>query len=230
MNRTFFHEIIDENQNLKYFHILSGLYLLGLLTSLTVSSRLFPFHIPFTGLDIYLTGGTWTIPFTFFIQDITTEVYGASKSRQVMLFSISVVIIYIAYLKFTTLFPLPDIPNVGQAYNDVFNSLPRHLFALLAATAVGTTVNNLLLSKLKKRFKGKHLPFRFIVATAAGEASLQIIGTTIAWFGNLHFSSEILPFVCFSYCYKIAFEAVMTPVNVFVCKWLKSAEGLDVYD
>jgi queuosine precursor transporter len=230
MNNILLNEISYEKQNLKHFHVLSVLYILGILTSLTVSARLFPFEIPFTHLTILLTGGTWTIPFTFFIQDITTEVYGYAKSKQLILLSIPIVVIYITYLKFTTLLPIPNVPNIGNSYNEVFNALPRHLIALLAAIAIGTTVNNFVLSKLKTRFKGKYLPLRFISSTAIGEASLQIIGTTIAWFGSLRFTSEILPFVIFSYFYKISFEAIMTPVNIYICKWLKNDEGIDVYD
>ena len=127
MKENLLNEIIYEKQNLKYFYILSTLYIVGILTSLTVSARLFPFQIPLTSTVILLTGGTWTIPFTFFIQDITTEVYGYAKSRQLVLLSIPIIVAYIGYLKFTTFFPIPDVPNIGKSYNDVFNALPRHL-------------------------------------------------------------------------------------------------------
>ena len=230
MNTNLLQEITYEQQNLKYFYILSTLYVVGILTSLTVSARLFPFHIPLTSYDILLTGGTWTIPFTFFIQDITTEVYGYAKSRQIVFLSIPIVIFYIAYLKITTYFPIPNVPNVGNSYNEVFNALPRHLLALLAAVVIGNLVNSFLLSKLKYWFKGKYLPLRFIGSTAAGEAALQMIGTTIAWFGTLKFTTEILPFVFFSYFYKVSFEAILTPINIYICKWLKNSEGIDVYD
>ncbi len=74
------------------------------------------------------------------------------------------------------------------------------------------------------------MPFRFIFATAVGEGVLQIVGTSVAWLGALHFTTEILPFVAFSYLYKVIFEAAMTPVNMRICNWLKKAEGIDVYD
>jgi len=210
--------------------LLSTVYMACILTSLIVSARLFPFHIPFSDFNIYLTGGTWTIPITFFILDITTEVYGYSKGKQLIYLSVPIVIIFIGYLKITTFFPIPEITNIGSSYNTIFNALPRHLLALLAAIVAGNLVNNYLLSKLKQYFKGKYLAIRFISSTAVGEAALQIIGTTIAWFGNLHFTTEILPFVAFSYFYKVAFEAVMTPVNIYICDWLKKAEGIDIYD
>lgn len=230
MNEALLKEIIDEKQNLKYLYVLSSLYIASILTSLTVSARLIPIHLPFANFEILLTGGTWTIPLTFFIQDITTEVYGYAKSKQMVLLAIPIIILYICYLKLTTYFPMPNTLNIGNSYNEVFNALPRHLAALLAAITIGNIVNNYMLSKMKKYFNGKYLPIRFIGATAIGEAALQVIGTTVAWFGTLHFTTEILPFVIFSYLYKIGFEIFATPLNILICKHLKRAEGIDVYD
>ncbi len=232
VNETSLHASIkNSQQNLNYFYIFSALYVASILTSLTVSARIFPFHIPITNFAIILTAGTWTIPLTFFIQDITTEVYGFNKSRQLIFVTIPIVIVYILYLKCTTFFPIPKYPeNIDTSYNAIFNALPRHLFALLAAITIGNLVNNYILKKLKIFFHGKYLPLRFISSTAIGEAVLQLVGTTVAWFGHLNFTTEILPFVLFSYLYKVAFEAIMTPVNFFVCNWLKRAEGVDAYD
>ena len=223
-------KIIIDNQNLKYFHILSTIYTVSILTSLTVSARLLPFHIPFANYQILLTGGTWVIPITFFTQDIATEVYGYRKSNQIVLLSIPIIVMYIAYLKITTLFPTPNVPNIVPAYNELFNALPRHLVALLSAISAGILVNNFILSKLKNKFNGQYLPFRFMASTAIGEAVLQIVGTTIAWSGSLQFTTEILPFALFSYSYKITFEAIFMPLNIYLCRWLKNAEGIDIYN
>ncbi len=220
MKNTLLKEIIEAEQNLKYFYVLSALYITVVLTSLTVSARLLPVHVPFTHFIILLTAGTWTIPLTFFIQDITTEIYGYDKSKQLVLLSVPVAILYVGYLKLTTIFPMPVIGNIDKSYNEVFNALPQHLLALLMAIAASNLVNNYLLFKLKNRFHGKYLPGRFIFSTAIGEAVLQVIGTTIAWSGTLHFMTELLPFIVFSYGYKVAFEAFMTPVNIYICNWL----------
>jgi queuosine precursor transporter len=223
-------ELTNNNQQFKYFYILTAIYIAGMMTSLTVSARLFPFQIPFTHMTILLTGGTWTIPLSFFIQDISTEVYGYAKSAKLIKITLIILVFYIVYTKLITFLPTPGIANIDQAYNTVFNALPRHLFALLAAIAVGNLTNNYIISKLKIRFKGKHLAFRFIFATTIGEALLQIVGTSVAWLGSLHFTSDILPFVVFSYLYKIVFEAAMTPFNIMICEKLKKSEGVDIYD
>ena len=223
-------QITHDYRGLKYFHVLAVIYIAAMMTSLTVSARLFPFHIPLTNFTILLTGGTWTIPLSFFIQDITTEVYGYAKSRELVQLSIVVLLGYITYTFWIAHLPIPGVHNIDASYNTVFNTLPKHLVALILAIGIGNLVNDYIISRLKIRLKGKYLPFRFIFATIVGEAVLQLVGTSVAWLGTLHFTSEILHFIIFSYLYKILFEALMTPVNIRLCDWLKNAEGLDVYD
>lgn len=223
-------ELTDDHHGLKYFHILAVIYVAGIMTSLTVSARLFPFHIPLTHFTILLTGGTWTIPLSFFIQDITTEVYGYSKSRELIQLSIVVLFFYVMYTFWISHLPIPPQKNIDASYNIIFTTLPRHLLALISAIIIGNFVNDYIVSKSKIHFKGKYLPLRFIVATAVGEAVLQLVGTSVAWLGSLDFKAEILPFVIFSYCYKVFFEALMTPINVYACNRLKKLEGMDVYD
>ena len=230
MKNDLLRDMTAEKQSFKYFHILCVIYIAGMITSLTVSARLLPFHIPFTRFDILLTAGTWTIPLSFFIQDITTEVYGYERSRHLVQLSVIILISYILYLRGTTFFPIPSVETIDASYNTVFKVLPRHLIALLAAITVGNLINDYILSMSKKKFRGKYLPLRFIFSTVIGEGALQLVGTLVAWFGTLHFSTEILPFMLFSYLYKIAFEALMTPANIFICNWLKKNEGVDVYD
>lgn len=223
-------EYTNDTQKMGYFHILAVIYVAGIITSLTVSARLIPFHIPMTNATILLTAGTWTIPLSFFIQDITTEVYGYARSRQLIQLSLAIIFCYIMYTKLTTYFPIPEVKNIVDAYNIIFDALPRHLIALITALLIGNLVNDYILSKLKIRMHGKHLAMRFVMATAIGEAALQIVGTSVAWFGNLKFQTEILPFIVFSYCYKVSFEVLMSPINIFICNKLKRAEGIDIYD
>lgn len=220
----------QEYLKLRYFHILTSFYILGIITSLTVSARLVPFQIPFTNFKILLTAGTWIIPISFFIQDITTEVYGYEKSRHLVQLSLGLLFCYILYIKCTTYWPFPETENINNAYNSVFNSLPRHFLALVTALVIGNLVNDYILSKLKIRMKGKNLAIRFIIATAIGEAALQVVGTSLAWVGTLSFQKEILPFIIFSYLYKVFFEIIMTPISVIICAYLKRAEGIDIFD
>jgi queuosine precursor transporter len=230
MKNEFMKELIEGNQNLNYFHILGLIYLSVMITALTVSARLVYFHIPLTHWTVLVSGGTWIIPFSFFVQDITTEVYGYAKSRQLIQLTILILLIYIFYLKITTFFPTPEFKNINYSYDEVFHSLPKHLLALIVAIFASNLVSDYLLSKSKNYFNGKYLAGRFIISSAIGSLILQFVGTTTAWLGDLKFNTQILPFVVFSYSYKIIFEVVTAPVGVYICRWLKNAENIDIYD
>src|SRR3989344_8104960 len=134
-------EISSDGQNLKYFYILTAIYIAGMITSLTVAARLFPFHIPMTNFTILLTGGTWTIPLSFFIQDITTEVYGYSKSRELIQLAIVVLFFYVMYTFWISHLSIPAQKNIDASYNTIFFALPRHFLALISAIFIGNFVN-----------------------------------------------------------------------------------------
>ncbi len=226
----FLKKIPKENQNLKYFYIFSMIYVASMMMSLTVSARLIPFHLPYSHIELILTAGTWTIPLTFLVQDITTEVYGYVRSRRLIQICVLLLLFYIGYTKLTTYMPVPGINNIDQSYNEIFNSLPRHLLALIAALYISNISNDYILAKLKIYFKGKYLSFRFIASTSIGEIVLQVVGTSIAWLGHLSFSKVIIPFVLFSYIYKIIFQILLTPLSKYICNKLKLLEGVDVFD
>jgi uncharacterized PurR-regulated membrane protein YhhQ (DUF165 family) len=89
--------------------------------------------------------------------------------------------------------------------------------------AIGGTINNYVLDSLKLVFDSKFLAFRFVSATAIGEAFFQFIAVIISWYGIYSFS-EILPLALSSYIYKIVFEIVVTPINLYVCYYLKGLQ------
>jgi uncharacterized integral membrane protein (TIGR00697 family) len=223
-------KITKESQSLKYFYIFAMLYFAAMIMSLTVSARLMSIKIPFSHIELILTAGTWTIPLTFLVQDITTEVYGYARSRHLIQISVLLLISYIGYTKFTTYMPIPRISNIDQSYNELFNILPRHLLALIAALYTGNISSDYILSKLKIYFKGAYLPLRFIASTSVGEIALQTVGTIIAWTGHLNFSKVIVPFILFSYLYKVIFQILLTPLSKYICIKLKLLEGIDIFD
>ncbi len=188
---------------------------------MTVSARVLGFSIPLTKYSFFLTGGTFIVPIAFFSQDIITEVFGYHKAKQTLYLTMLIVSCFVGYIYVLTILPCPIGNITCDAYNIIGTSLPRHLLAFLTSFFIGSMSNNIVLIKLKKALKGRHLAFRFILSTAIGELILQFVGTTIAWFGNMHFKHEILPFIIISLSYKILFEILMTPLNILICNKLK---------
>ena len=179
----------SDNKNMNYFYIFCSIYVTSILCAMTVSARIINLSIPFTTHSFLITGGTLIIPIAFFSQDIITEIFGFCKAKQTLFISMILVSFFVGYIFIITLLPCTSNNQTCDAYYNLGISLPRHLFAFLASFSFGIATNNLILSKLKKYLKGKHLAFRFIFSTAVGEIALQFIGTTFAWFGNMNSAS-----------------------------------------
>jgi uncharacterized integral membrane protein (TIGR00697 family) len=216
-------ELVSKNNtnNTNAFYILCSIYIASILCGMTVSARIITLNIPFSKYTCFITGGTFIIPIAFFAQDIITEIFGYHKAKQTLILSMIIVSFFVSYLYLLTKLSCPIGNTTCNSYNTIGKSIPRHLFAFLVSFSIGNISNNLILSKLKKAFNGQHLAFRFIFSTAMGELILQLVGTTIAWFGNMHFTAEIIPFIIISFSYKILFEVLMTPVNILICNKLR---------
>ena len=77
--------------------------------------------------------------------------------------------------------------------------------------------------------KGEKLWVRTIGSTLVGEALDSLIFITIAFAGMMPFG-DLMQMVFFQYLFKVAFEAVFTPVTYKVVGFLKEKEGIDTYD
>lgn len=213
----------------KYFHILACVYMCAVLTSITQASRLIEIHIPFIHWHALITGGTLTIPLAFFIQNIVTEVYGYTRSRHLVQLALLVVAICIAYEYLLTFLPLSQqTSQIQEGYNAVFKSIPRHILAFIASAFIGNLINDYLISKTKIYFYGKYVCWRFIFATALGEAAYMMFGILV-WIKYIALS-QIIPLIAISYIYRLAFEGVTLPFSYFLCNLLKKREGVDTYD
>jgi uncharacterized integral membrane protein (TIGR00697 family) len=106
---------------------------------------------------------------------------------------------------------------------------PRIVLASLVAFLVGEFANSYVLAKMKVAMLGKHLWMRTIGSTVVGELLDTGIFTIVAFWGVLP-QSIILPLILSMYVFKVAIEAVFTPVTYAVVAYLKKHDKTDVYD
>ena len=85
------------------------------------------------------------------------------------------------------------------------------------------------MAKMKLRTKGKHLWKRTIGSTIVGEGIDTALFVLIAFYGVV--SGGILVLAILSgYAFKVAYEIIATPITYKIVRFLKKAEGIDVYD
>lgn len=203
---------------------LFGLFHVGsVIVGMTFTARFIDFYIPQTNYPIHITGGFFFIPIVFFLQDIITEIYGFRNGRLILYTTIVLFILYVLMLQVLSFLLSAQNANGSREFIITAETLPRQTVSFICSLGVGGIINSLILTKLKFIFRRRFLAIRFVVSTAIGEAFFQFIAILIAWYGQYSISS-LIPLAVSSYIYKVVFEGLTSPVNIYICKYLRSLE------
>jgi queuosine precursor transporter len=176
-----------------------------------------------------LSGAQLLFPLTYIFGDIFTEVYGYSGSRRAiwMGFFASGLLAILGMI----IVALPPAPGwEGQAaYAQIFGFVPRLVVASLIAYWVGEFANSFVLARLKVMTRGKHLWMRTVSSTIVGQFFDTLIVIVIAFGGSID-AGTLWKMIYSGYLFKVAYEALATPLTYLVVNALKRAEGIDIYD
>jgi hypothetical protein len=168
-------------------------------------------------------------PITYIFGDIFTEVYGYAATRRAIWAGFGAAILMaIISAVVVALPPSADWPNQA-AYETVLGMVPRLVLASLIAYWCGEFVNSFVMAKMKVATQGRHLWMRTIGSTAVGQLVDSVVVMVVAFSGILT-TETIVQLILSGYLFKVAYEALMTPVTYWVVNFLKRAEGVDVFD
>jgi uncharacterized integral membrane protein (TIGR00697 family) len=101
--------------------------------------------------------------------------------------------------------------------------------ASLLAFWAGEFTNSYVLARMKVWTGGRWLWTRTVASTVAGQAIDSLIVTTVFFWGTVPLAT-ILVTAASGYLFKVAYEALATPVTYWVVNALKRSERVDVYD
>ncbi len=173
--------------------------------------------------------GILFFPLGYVIGDVLTEVYGYSRARRCV-WAGFVAMLFMALMSWVVV-ALP--PAAGwpdqKAYESVFGSTWRIVFASLCAFWAGEFANSFVLARMKLLTQGKHLWMRTIGSTIVGQGVDSLLFYPLAFLGTWT-HAQVLTVMVTNWAMKVGWEAVLTPVTYLVVNFLKRREGLDVYD
>jgi len=179
------------------------------------------------GFDI--TAGLMIFPIAYIINDLVAEVWGYRKMR---------LIIWVGFLlNFFTVFIfhlaiwLPSSPHFiyQNALTVILLTSERLTVASFIAFLIGSFINAYIMSKMKVRQHGRHFGIRAIVSTVFGEGADSLVFFTIAFSGIIkHHHLIIMIFT--QIILKTAYEIILLPLTIYLVKWVKKYEHIDVID
>ena len=118
--------------------------------------------------------------------------------------------------------PSPEyLEDTANAYNTVFNYVPRIILGSLTGFLLGEISNSWLMEKIRKRTKGRRLWVRTIGSSVIGHLMDTISFVLIAFLGTIS-TRDLLLMIGFQYAMKLGIEAFFgTPMAYAAIAFLK---------
>jgi uncharacterized integral membrane protein (TIGR00697 family) len=189
----------------------------------------------FFGFALTFDAGTILFPLGYIFGDILTEVYGFKRSRRVIWMGFFALALSAAVFWLVSILPGEATwqEYAGDAaYLAILGGMSSGGIVLgsLAGYWTGEFSNAVVLAKMKVWTQGRHLWMRTIGSTLIGQMVDTVAFVLVATLFGVFPWSLFVVLVVTNYLFKVAVEALMTPVTYGLVNFLKKAENEDVYD
>lgn len=193
-----------------------------------ISSNLFATKIFSLGWGVNLPGAVVIFPISYILNDCLTEVWGYRKARLVIWTAFAANLFVVLVGQAVVWLPSASFWEGGEHFDYMFNMAPRVAFASLLAFLAGSTMNSLVLSKMKVADNGRRFGLRAILSSVAGELLDSLIFMPIAFYGAP--LKALGTMLLFQVSFKILYEIAILPVTSVVVRKVKESESVDVFD
>ena len=206
-----------------WFVLLVALFLTCLVAANIIAVKL----VDLCGLT--LPAAVIIFPVSYILGDVLTEVYGYRQARRVIWLGFLCNLLVVVAIVAAQVLPAASFWDGQAAYERILGYAPRILAASFLAYLVGEFANSFVLAKMKIATRGRWLWSRTIGSTLVGQGLDSLVFMTLAFAGTIP-AAGLASAVISQWLAKSAYEAVATPLTYLAVKFLKTREGLDVYD
>ena len=221
----------------KYLDMVASFFVVILVVSnIASSAKIVDLEVSLFSIPLVFDGGTILFPLAYVLGDVLTEVYGFKTARRVIFIGFAALVLTTLVFFVLGILPSESGWEAETGGNTAFNAILGGIsygglvLASLSAYLVGELSNAIILSKLKVKMKGKLLWVRTIGSTLVGEfldsAIFILIASSMGVFNWEIFWSLVLT----NYVLKCGIEIIVTPFTYWASRFLKTKEGIDVYD
>jgi uncharacterized integral membrane protein (TIGR00697 family) len=205
------------------------------VSNIASSAKIVDWGFSILGIRMAFDAGTLLFPVSYIFGDILTEVYGYKNSRRVIWTGFACLVLSAAIFWIVSILPGESQweQYAGEAaYLAILGGMSSGgiVLASLGGYWSGEFSNSFVLAKLKILTHGRWLWTRTIGSTIVGELVDTLVFVVIASLFHVFPWSLFLTLTVTNYLFKVAMEALMTPVTYAVVRALKRSEMEDYYD
>lgn len=204
------------------------LLLAVVFTVCLIISNLFTTKVIALGPKVYLTCAELIFPISYILNDCFTEVYGYRKARLVIWLAFATNFFVVLLGQIAVWLPAAPFWQGGEHFDFVFTMAPRVALASLLAFLAGSTLNSLVLSKMKVASQGRSFGWRAIFSSLCGDLLDTLIFIPIAFLGTPFKTLALM--MLLQVGYKLLYEIILLPVTSTVVKRLKRHDNTDTFD
>ena len=173
-------------------------------------------------LGFTVTCGVFVSGFTFWSQDVVTEIYGIKESKKMVLSCYLMSLCMTLLYQVAIFVPASQFWNMQEAFTSVLQTTFRITVASFIAYSVGSLVNVSIMGVLKKRFP-KSLFIRAIGSTIVGQLLDNGLFAFIAFMGVLPIGA-IISMMVGGTLVEVITELMFYPILKPSIKLLKRSE------
>ena len=211
-----------QNKFSPVFLFLTVLFVVCLITSNLFATKVISLW------GITLPGAVIIFPVSYIINDCISEVWGFRRARLVIWLAFLMNAFVVILGQLVVWLPAASFWEGAEHFDYMFNMAPRVVGASLLAFLIGSTVNSLVISKMKIADQGRRFGLRAILSSLAGELADSLIFMPIVFWGTPLKALALMMLAQVSF--KVIYEIIILPVTAAVVRRIKKVEGVDTYD
>lgn len=178
---------------------------------------------------IMFTGGFIIFPLTTMLSSIIVEVYGYKNARQAIWAGFILNLSFVFFINIVNIIPSSPHWELNEQFNNILIPGTRIIFASLISFLLSDFANSYLMAKMKLKNKGKSLIKRILVCSGISVSIDLVCFMILAFFGTMPIFI-LAKLMCAAFLKKYFCQILLLPVIWYLTDWLKSAEGLEIFD
>lgn len=196
---------------------LLAIYIMAIVSAELMGSKLI------TIFGVVTSVGILSLPLTFVINDIVSEVAGKQRARNFVRSGLVVLLILLAYVYVAKSLPPAGFYRNNEAYRSVFGNSLRIIVGSLSAFLVSELTDVYIFNAMRKRWGRKLLWLRTNLSNVVGQLIDTTVFIIVAFYlvTPIYTTSKMIALIIPYWLLKIFFSIIETPLAYAGVRWLR---------